>query len=109
MGTDKKYSLGEFEELVLLAIIKLNNHTYGVPIREELEAAGRAVTVGALYTTLDRLADKGYIKSRDADPTPERGNRVKRYFKVTGLGVQALRQAELARRSLVPSLKKALA
>jgi DNA-binding PadR family transcriptional regulator len=68
--------LGEFEQLVLLAILRLGNEAYGVPIRLEIERrTGRALSVGALYRTLDRLEDKGYVSSAFSDPTPERGGR----------------------------------
>jgi PadR family transcriptional regulator PadR len=84
--------LGEFEQIVLLAIIRLGDDAYGVPIRLEIEArTGRALTVGALYRTLDRLEDKRYVSSAFSDPTAERGGRSKRYFKVGPLGLRALR------------------
>jgi DNA-binding PadR family transcriptional regulator len=84
--------LGEFEQIVLLAIVRLGDDAYGVPIRLEIEArTGRALTVGALYRTLDRLEDKGYVTSAFSGPTAERGGRSKRYFKVRPLGLRALR------------------
>jgi DNA-binding PadR family transcriptional regulator len=84
--------LGEFEQLVLLAILRLGNEAYGVPIRLEIERrTGRALSVGALYRTLDRLEDKGYVSSAFSDPTPERGGRSKRYFRVRALGLRSLR------------------
>ena len=84
--------LGEFEQIVLLAILRLADEAYGVPIRLEIERrTGRALTVGALYRTLDRLEDKGYVSSAFSDPTPERGGRSKRYFKVRPVGLQTLR------------------
>ena len=84
--------LGEFEQIVLLAILRLGDKAYGVPIRLEIERrTGRAVTVGALYRTLDRLEDKGYVASAFSDPTPERGGRSKRHFKLRPLGVRTLR------------------
>lgn len=95
--------IGEFEELVLLAILKLGEGAYGVPIREALEeATGRTISVGALYATLNRLEEKGLISARAGEATPERGGRAKRYFRVEGGGVRALREAETARRNLVP-------
>jgi DNA-binding PadR family transcriptional regulator len=88
MGTDH---LGEFEHLVLLAIVRLGDNAYGVPIREEIELrAGRKVTIGALYTTLDRIESKGYIHSWFAEPTAQRGGRSKRYFRLLPAGEQAL-------------------
>ena len=84
--------LGEFEQIVLLAILRLGAQAYGVSIRAEIEQrTGRALTVGALYRTLDRLEDKGYVSSAFSDPTPERGGRSKRYFNVSPLGLRTLR------------------
>ena len=89
--------LGEFEQIVLLAILRLADEAYGVPIRLEIEhRTGRALTVGALYRTLDRLQDKGYVSSAFSDPTPERGGRSKRYFTVRPAGLQALRASREA-------------
>jgi PadR family transcriptional regulator PadR len=87
--------LGEFETIVLLALIRLGEKAYGVPVRREIEKrAGRTVTVGALYRTLDRLEAKSYVSSWFGDPSPERGGRSKRYFRVEPLGLESLRQAE---------------
>ena len=89
--------LGEFEQIVLLAILRLADGAYGVPIRLEIERrTGRALTVGALYRTLDRLQDKGYVSSAFSDPTPERGGRSKRYFTVRSAGLQTLRASREA-------------
>jgi len=89
--------LGEFEQIVLLAILRLGQEAYGVPIRIEIERrTGRAVTVGALYRTLDRLEDKGYISSAFSPPTPERGGRSKRYFTVRPRGLRTLRASRQA-------------
>jgi DNA-binding PadR family transcriptional regulator len=89
--------LGELEHLVLLAVLRLGEDAYGVPIRLEIERrAGRSLTVGALYRTLDRLEAKGYVTSRFGDPTPERGGRSRRYFKMRPLGNQALRASREA-------------
>jgi PadR family transcriptional regulator, regulatory protein PadR len=83
---------GVLEQVVLLAVLRLGEGAYGVPIRAEIEArTGRTLTVGALYRTLDRLEEKGYVDSRFGDPTPERGGRSKRYFKVRPAGLRALR------------------
>lgn len=89
--------LGEFEQIVLLAILRLGDHAYGVPIRADIERrTGRALTVGALYRTLDRLEAKGYASSSFSDPTPERGGRSKRYFTVRPLGLRTLRASRKA-------------
>jgi DNA-binding PadR family transcriptional regulator len=84
--------LGEFEQIVLLAVLRLGDDAYGVPIRLEIERrTGRSLTVGALYRTLDRLEAKGYVASRFGDPTPERGGRSKRYFRVRPVALRMLR------------------
>lgn len=84
--------LGELEQIVLLAVLRVGPDAYGVPIRLEIEErTGRSLTVGALYRTLDRLQDKGYVDSWFGDPTPERGGRSKRYFKLRPAGLRALR------------------
>jgi DNA-binding PadR family transcriptional regulator len=89
--------LGEFEQLVLLAILKLGEEAYGVPIQREIEArAGRRVTVGALYATLDRLEGKRLLHSWFADPTPQRGGRSKRYFRLLPAGLEALAESKAA-------------
>ena len=91
--------LGEFEQIVLLAVLRLGDEAYGVPIRREIEKrTKRSLTVGALYRTLDRLEEKSLVSSWLTDPTPERGGRSKRYFKVDPPGIRALREsrAELA-------------
>jgi PadR family transcriptional regulator PadR len=89
--------LGELEQIVLLAVLRLGDEAYGVPIRSEIEQrTGRSLTVGALYRTLDRLEAKGYVTSRFSDPTPERGGRSKRYFKVRPVAVRMLRTSRNA-------------
>jgi DNA-binding PadR family transcriptional regulator len=89
--------LGEFEQIVLLAVLRLGDDAYGVPIRREIEErTGRSLTVGALYRTFDRLEEKAYVTSWFSDPIPERGGRSKRYFKVEPLGMRALRESREA-------------
>jgi PadR family transcriptional regulator PadR len=86
--------LGEFEHLVLLAILRLGDEAYAVPVRQELEThTGRTVARGALYTTLDRLEQKGLLRSRLGDPLPERGGRARRYYSVSPRGLAGLRAA----------------
>ena len=68
--------LGELEQIVLLALIRLGDNAYGVPIRQEIERrTKRSLSIGALYRTLERLEDKGFVSSRTGDPTPERAAR----------------------------------
>ena len=87
-GNDR---LGRFEEIVILALARLRENAYGVPIRREIaERTGRDVSFGAVYTTLERLERKGYVSSRVGEPTPERGGRAKRYFRIEAPGRRAL-------------------
>jgi DNA-binding PadR family transcriptional regulator len=88
--------LGDFEHLVLLALLRLGADAYGTSIRREIEAhAGRSISVGALYTALDRLERKGFAQSRLADPTPERGGRARRYYTLRPGGHAALRRSRV--------------
>lgn len=96
-----KQFLGEFEELVLLAILKIGTDAYGVPIAEAIEeASGRSVSTGALYTTLSRLEEKNFISSRMGEKTEERGGRAKKYFQIEIAGKQVLQNSLEARRAL---------
>jgi DNA-binding PadR family transcriptional regulator len=98
-------NLGEFEQLILLAILRLGDRAYGVTIRTEIsERAGRTVAPGALYTALDRLEDKGLVKARVGEPTPQRGGRAKRFFTVTASGARALARAQYAFQRLLEGL-----
>ena len=88
--------MGEFEHVMLLAVLRLRGNAYGMTIRRELqERIDRDVSIGAVYTTLDRLRDKGYVSSRLGDPTPERGGRAKRYFTVEASGEAAVNRSRL--------------
>ena len=83
--------LGSLEELVLLALMRLKDNAYGVTIRRELiERTGKEVSIGAVYTTLERLEDKGFVSSRVGDATPQRGGRAKRFFRLEARGADAL-------------------
>jgi DNA-binding PadR family transcriptional regulator len=84
--------LGEFEQIVLLAILRLGDEAYAIPVRAEIEArTGRSVSRGALYTALERLEAKKCLRSRMSEPLPERGGRSRRYYSVTPTGLAALR------------------
>lgn len=99
-------SLGEFEQIVLLAILRLGERAYGVSIRAEIAACtDRTPTPGALYTTLDRLEDKGLLVSKLGDPTPLRGGRAKRYFSVTRRGLDAVVSTQRAYRCLLDGVR----
>ena len=88
----KRSYLGEMELMVLLAVVRLSDEAYGVPISKELVTlAGREVALGSIYAALDRLERKNFVTSLLGDPTPERGGRAKRYFRVTPMGVRELR------------------
>ena len=97
--------LGEFEHIVILALLRLDSRAYGVTVRQEIERrTEREVSIGAVYATLDRLERKGYVKSHRGDPTPERGGRSKRFFRVTGTGAEALSRTHRALRSMSEGL-----
>jgi PadR family transcriptional regulator, regulatory protein PadR len=99
-------TLGEFEQVVLLAILRLDNTAYGVSIRDEIAACtDRDPSPGALYTTLDRLEERGLVISRFGDPTPERGGRAKRYFKVTGAGLKAVARVQRGYQRLLQGIQ----
>ncbi len=86
--------VGEFERAVLLALIRLGDEAYGVSVRDELERRlGRRVSFGAVYTTLDRLAEKDMVSSRVGEPTAERGGRAKKFFRIEPRGLRALEHA----------------
>ncbi len=95
--SDKEKFLGEFEQFILLSILKLSDNAYGSAIRRLLaEAVKRDVTIGALYTTLERLEKKGLLTSKMGEVTPERGGRAKKYFKLTAQGQKALKRSKEA-------------
>ena len=89
--------MGEFEQLVLLALMRLDNDAYGMQVREEIERrTGREISYGAVYTTLDRLEQKGYVAHRVGEATPERGGRARKYFRALPEGREALRATQQA-------------
>jgi DNA-binding PadR family transcriptional regulator len=99
-------NLGEFEQIVLLAILRLAGRAYGVAIRREIQDhAGRNTTPGALYTTLERLEHKALVVSRLGEPTPERGGRAKRFYAVSPAGLAAVERAQRSYRSLLEGLE----
>jgi DNA-binding PadR family transcriptional regulator len=102
--TERDY-LGEFEHIVVLALLRLEDQAYGVTVRQEIEfRTKREVSIGAVYATLDRLESKGYVKSRRGDPTPERGGRSKRFFRVTAKGVTAVNRTHRALQKMADGL-----
>ncbi len=97
--------LGEFEHIVVLALLRLGDRAYGVTVRQEIEArTGREVSIGAIYATLDRLEAKGYVKSHLGDPTPERGGRSKRFFRVSAKGLAAVNRTHRALQCMTAGL-----
>lgn len=97
---------GELEELVLLAVLRLGDEAYGARIRELLrERAGRSLSVSAIYTTLMRLEEKGLVASELGEPTARRGGRAKRFFRLTGAGVRAVREARHVRERMWEGLE----
>src|SRR6202049_1670705 len=97
----KRGYLGEFELMVMLALIRLGESAYGVPISREIEASsGREVAIGSVYATLERLEQKGFVSSSLGEPTAERGGRAKRYFHVTKRGLREVRKTRQALISL---------
>lgn len=83
--------MGEFEQVVLLAVLQLGNNAYGMQVRQEIAVrTGRDVSVGALYRTLARLESKGFVSHSMGDPEPERGGRAKKFFRVEAAGREAL-------------------
>jgi DNA-binding PadR family transcriptional regulator len=97
--------IGEFEHIVVLALLRLSDRAYGVTVRQEIEfRIRREVSIGAIYATLDRLETKGYVKSQLGDPTPERGGRSKRFFRVTAKGVAAVNRSHRAIKTMAEGL-----
>jgi DNA-binding PadR family transcriptional regulator len=105
----RRIYLGEMELMVLLAVVRLGDEAYGVPISKELLIlANREVSVGSIYAALERLENKGFVSSSLGEPTPERGGRAKRYFRATPRGLRALNMTRAALTKLwsgIPLLK----
>jgi DNA-binding PadR family transcriptional regulator len=97
---------GPFEQVLLLAILRLGDDTYGVPIRDDIEArTGRAVSPGAIYTALGRLEQRGLVHSRLGEPTPERGGKRKRHYRLTAAGRHAVADAHAVLSGMARGLK----
>ena len=104
-----RQNLGHFEQVVLLALMRLGPKAYGVTIHREIGAqTGNDAAIGAVYTTLSRLEEKGYVRSRMGEPTEERGGRAKKYYIITGAGQTALQRAEAELRAMRKGLSDAL-
>jgi DNA-binding PadR family transcriptional regulator len=101
--------LGEFEQLVLLAVLRLGDDAYGAAITEEIESqGGREVSVSAVHTTLDRLAAKGLVRTWMGEPSPARGGKRKRHFEVRPAGLRALKASYRSLRGLARGLEHLL-
>ena len=104
-----KSPIGEFEQLVLLSVLRVGDDAYGVPIRMEIERrTRRPVSRGAVYTTLDRLESKGLLSSRMGDPTPVRSGKAKRFYRVERVGIRAVRDSGRALRNMWNGLEAKL-
>jgi DNA-binding PadR family transcriptional regulator len=102
-------TLGEFEQLVLLALIRLGPDAYGATVRREIEArAGRQVSISAVYTTLERLEQKGLVRSRVGEPTAQRGGRRRKHFELLPPGARAVKVAHEAYSGMTAGLEQRL-
>src|SRR5258705_7376059 len=101
-------SLGQFEQLVMTAILTVRENAYGVTIHSKIEelVSPKAVSLGAVYATLDRLEDKGLIASWLSEPTPERGGRSKRHYRLQDSGTRALRESALTAKRICDSIEQ---
>ena len=98
--------LGSLEHIVLLALIHLGEHAYGMTVRREIEdRTGRGLSIGAVYATLERLEAKGLVSSYTGEPTAERGGRAKRHFRIEADGLRAVRQSQEAIRKMASGLR----
>ena len=109
MWFKKQAALGDFEQLVLLGVLRLGEEAYGAAIRQEIHArSGRDVSINAVYTTLDRLEDKGLLRSWIGEPTAQRGGRRRKCYAMTAAGVAALQQAYRAFTAMADGLERRL-
>jgi PadR family transcriptional regulator, regulatory protein PadR len=101
--------LGEFEQIVLLALLRLGSDAYGATVCAEIEKrGGREVSVSAVHTTLERLEQKGLVKSRIGDPTPQRGGKRKRHYEVGALGLKSLQASYRSIRNMADGIEHLL-
>jgi PadR family transcriptional regulator PadR len=101
--------LGEFEQIVMLALVRLGSDAYGASVCGEIEArSGREVSVSAVHTTLERLEQKGLVKSRLGEPSPQRGGKRKRHYEVAALGMRSLQASYRSIRSMADGIEHLL-
>src|SRR3954454_21627779 len=106
MWLKQTHVLGDFEQLVLMGVLRLNAEAYGAAIRREIhERSGRDVSINAIYTTLDRLEGKGLLRSWTGEPTAERGGRRRKFYELRPSGLAALQQAYHAFHSMAEGLE----
>ena len=106
---DIPHNVGDFEQLVLLGVLQLGDEAYGAAIRQEIHArSGRDVSINAVYTTLDRLEQKGLLRSWIGDPTAQRGGRRRKFYALRPGGLAAIRHAYRAMRSMAAGLERKL-
>jgi DNA-binding PadR family transcriptional regulator len=109
MWGKKKPALGDFEQLVLLGVLRLGEQAYGAAIRQEIAARSRRdVSINAVYTTLDRLEQKGLLRSWVGEPTPERGGRRRKFYELKPAGLEAMRHAYRAFTAMADGLTSRL-
>ena len=103
------HNVGDFEQLVLLGVLQLGEDAYGAAIRQEIHArSGRDVSIGAVYTTLDRLEQKGLLRSWTGEPTPQRGGRRRKFYELRPAGMTAIRASYRAVRAMAAGLERQL-
>lgn len=103
-------ALGEFEQLILLALLRLGDDAYGVTIKEEIEKrTGREVFIGAIYTALSRMQRNSYVQARVGEPTSKRGGRRKKFYALAQAGEAALSRSHAALRSMSDGIEEQLA
>ncbi len=102
-------TLGEFEQLILLAVLRLGEGAYGATIHQDIEQrTARAISLSAVYTTLDRMEAKGFVGSRLGDPTPQRGGRRKKFYALSAAGSEALSRSYRTFRAMTHGLESQL-
>ena len=105
----RRESIGQFEQVVLTAILSLDENAYGVTIHATVKELShpKQVQLGPIYVTLDRLEDKGYVTSWLSDPTPKRGGRAKRCYRLSAAGARALRDSAVTAKRVVERVTEA--
>jgi len=98
-------SLGEFEQLLLFALVRLGDDAYGLTVRREIEErTGRSISAGAVYTALDRLEERGLVRSWWGAPTAERGGKRKKHYRIQPLGLKTLTRSYTAMQQMARGL-----